>query len=196
MNDVTSLYQRHAGAFARDRGRHFLERRYIDAAIAHVSAGGPVLDLGCGAGEPIAAHLISCGLSVTGVDAAPEMIELCRQRHPCANWVVADMRTLELGQRFDAIIAWDSFFHLTRDAQRLMFPIFAAHAASGGALLFNSGPADGEAIGDLYGEPLFHASLAADEYRTLLSDNGFTVLDHVVEDPACGGRTIWRAHAR
>jgi hypothetical protein len=42
--------------------------------------------------------------------------------------MVADMRTLALGQQFDALLAWDSFFHLTRDAQRAMFARFAAHA--------------------------------------------------------------------
>ena len=42
-------------------------------------------------------------------------------------------------------------------------------------------------------EPLYHASLASDEYRGLLRDNGFDVLQHVVEDPTCGQRTVWLA---
>ncbi len=39
----------------------------------------------------------------------------------------------------------------TRADQRAMFPVFGDHAAPGAALLFTSGPAAGEAIGDLYG---------------------------------------------
>jgi hypothetical protein len=77
-----------------------------------------------------------------------------------------------------------------------MFPIFAAHAASGAALMFTSGPAHGEAIGTFEGEPLYHASLAPDEYVALLSANGFDVIEHVVEDQACGGHTVWLAKAR
>ncbi|BEM75196.1 hypothetical protein SME36J_46190 [Serratia marcescens] len=43
------------------------------------------------------------------------------------------------------------------------------------------------------GQPLLHASLAPEEYRRLLQENGFRVVDHVVEDPACKGRTVWLA---
>jgi hypothetical protein len=43
------------------------------------------------------------------------------------------------------------------------------------------------------GEPLYHASLDAAEYRRLLAEQGFVVQDHVVEDPDCGGHTVWLA---
>jgi hypothetical protein len=65
-----------------------------------------------------------------------------------ALWVEADMRRLVLPFRFDAIVAWDSFFHLTGDEQRGMFPMFRKHIATGGLLRFTSGPRDGEAIGE------------------------------------------------
>ncbi|WP_168201807.1 class I SAM-dependent DNA methyltransferase [Phreatobacter aquaticus] len=144
-------------------------------------------------GEPIARHLIDAGFRVTGVDIAQAMIDLCRQRFPGQAWFQADMRHLDLGRRFDGLIAWDSFFHLTRDDQRAMFPIFARHVVLGGCLLFTTGPTDGEVIGEVFGDPLFHASLAADEYRQLLDRNGFAVVSHVVEDPDCGFHTVWCA---
>jgi hypothetical protein len=64
-----------------------------------------------------------------------------------------------------------------------------------GLLLFTSGPSHGEAIGNLYGRPLYHASLDAEEYRSLLDANGFEVLRHTVEDPECGRHTVWLAQA-
>jgi hypothetical protein len=106
------------------------------------------------------------------------------------------MRVLSLGRRFDGILAWDSFFHLSHDDQRRMFPVFRAHAASGAALLFTSGPAHGVAMGTLGGEPLYHASLDGAEYRALLAESGFAVVAHAVEDPTCGHRTIWLAQLR
>jgi hypothetical protein len=106
------------------------------------------------------------------------------------------MRTLSLARRFDGILAWDSFFHLCPDDQRRMFPIFRHHAAARAALMFTSGPAHGEAIGSYKGEPLYHASLDAAEYRALLSANGFEVMAHMVEDPNCGHHTIWLAKLR
>ena len=59
--------------------------------------------------------------------------------------------------------------------------------------MFTSGPAHGVAIGTFEGEPLYHASLDGAEYRALLHQNGFTVMAHVTEDPACGRHTIWLA---
>jgi hypothetical protein len=103
------------------------------------------------------------------------------------------MRTLFLGRIFDGILAWDSFFHLSPINQRQMFSVFRAHAAPGAALMFTSGPTCGEAIGTFEGEPLYHASLDSTEYRALLDESGFRVVQHTVEDTACGRHTIWLA---
>lgn len=196
MSEVLHIYETNAAAFDRDRGRDLMEVQYLEALLERLPPERRVLDLGCGAGEPIARYLIDQGCRLTGVDGAAAMIELCAARFPAMTWVVADMRTLGLAQRFDAIVAWDSFFHLTGDAQRAMFPIFRDHMAARGLLLFTSGPRDGEAMGQLYGERLYHASLAAEEYTRLLDANGFDVIRHAVEDPDCGGHTVWLAQAR
>jgi len=118
---------------------------------------------------------------------------LCRERFPGEEWRVADMRGLALGRTFDGLLAWDSFFHLAADDQRAIFSVFRAHAAPGAPLLFTTGPAAGEAIGAFQGEPLYHASLAPNEYRSLLAGHGFEVVRHVAEDPECGGHTVWLA---
>lgn len=136
------------------------------------------------------------GCAVSGIDSSPSLISLCRVRFPNQDWEVADMRNLSLGRRFHGLIAWDSFFHLTPEDQRRMFPVFLAHASANTALIFTSGPAHGEAIGSFEGEPLYHGSLAASEYRALLAKHGFDVIDHRVEDPACGGHTVWLARLR
>lgn len=157
-------------------------------------ANARLLDLGCGNGTPIAAYFIEQGYRVTGVDGAQAMIARCRQRFPQQEWRKMDMRQLDLATKFDGLLAWDSFFHLARDDQRRMFPLFRRHARPQAALMFTSGPADGVAIGSFEGQPLFHASLAPEEYRRLLQVNGFRVVDHVVEDPACGEeRSGWRS---
>jgi hypothetical protein len=90
-------------------------------------------------------------------------------------------------------MAWHSFFHLTPDDQRAMFPVFARHAAPGAALMFTSGPEHGERVGDYRGDPLYHASLAPAEYEALLAANGFRLLSYVPEDRTCGGATVWLA---
>ena len=74
-------------------------------------------------------------------------------------------------------------------------PIFRDHIAARGLLLFTSGPAHGEAIGEMYGQRLYYASLDAEEYRELIAANGFELLRHTVEDPQFGGHTVWLAQA-
>ncbi|MBY0559048.1 class I SAM-dependent methyltransferase [Hyphomicrobium sp.] len=193
---IIGHYERHALAWDADRrNAGWNDKRWLDQFVEALPRGAAILDLGCGAGEPIARHLVECGFRVTGVDASPTFISLCRSRMPDQEWIVADMRSVSIGKRFDGILAWDSFFHLKPDDQRKMFPIFAEHAsASASALLmFNTGPAYGEAIGSYRGDPLYHASLDAAEYRALLAASGFDVIAHAVEDPLAGGRTAWIA---
>ena len=192
---IIDLYERHAHAFDAGRGQSLIERPWLDRFLALLPRGGSVLDLGCGAGEPIARYLVAAGRAVTGVDASPTMIALCQSRFPNARWIVANMRDLSLGRRFDGILAWDSFFHLRADDQRKMFTVFHDHAAPGAALLFTSGPRAGVAMGTFHGEPLHHASLDPDDYRILLAAHGFTLVAHVAEDSACGGHTVWLARS-
>lgn len=192
---IVDLYERHAATYDGLRGKTLMEAPWLTRFRGLLAPGATILDIGCGTAEPIARHLIAHGHIVTGVDSAPAMIALCRSRFPESEWHVSDMRRLTLCRRFDGLIAWDSFFHLTPEDQRGMFKVFANHAAPGAALLFTSGPAHGEAIGSFEGEPLYHGSLDQQEYRALLAENGFAMIDHVVEDPSCGGHTIWLARA-
>lgn len=192
-DDVIDLYDRHAAAYDRDRSRSLQERAWLNRFLLHVRDGGTILDVGCGMGEPMARYFIDRGFSVIGVDSSPAMIDFCRARFPESEWIVADMRTLELSGRFDGILAWDSTFHLGLADQRDMFSRFAAHARHGAPLMFTSGPDEGEAVGSYCDEPLYHASLSSAEYARLLSANGFEVQAHVANDPQCGGHTVWLA---
>ena len=194
---IVGLYEDHAEAWAAlRRGSGELERPWLERFAALLPPEAGILDLGCGSGEPVAAELIRRGFAVTGVDSAPSLVALCRKRFAGHEWVVEDMRGLELGRRFDGIVAWHSLFHLTPDDQRAMFPRFADHGQSRSALLFTSGPQYGVRIGEFRGEPLYSASLAPDEYRHLLVESGFEVVDVRFDDPECGGATVWLARRR
>jgi SAM-dependent methyltransferase len=193
---IVDLYQRHAASWDQDRGKTLFEKPWLDRFLALLPTGGSILDIGCGAAEPIAAYFIAAGYALTGADSSAAMIDICTARFPRQEWVVADMRSLSLHRRFDGILAWDSFFHLACDDQRRMFPIFRAHAAPKAALMFTSGPRHGEATGSYRGEPLYHASLDEAEYRALLDRSGFEVIAHVAEHCACGGHTVWLARLR
>lgn len=193
---IIGIYRRHAAEWDRERGRSLFEKPWLDRFVACLPPGARVLDLGCGSGEPIGRYLVDQGLAVTGVDTSGHSIGLCRTRMPEQTWIEADMRTLALGEAFDGILAWDSFFHLAHDDQRRMFEVFARHAGDASALMFTSGPHHGEAIGEFAGEKLYHASLAPEEYRALFHRSGFDVVDFRADDPDCAGHTVWLARRR
>ena len=194
--DIISLYQRHATTWSGRRRQHLMEKSWLDKFLGLMKANPTVLDLGCGFGAPIAAYLAQKGCAVTGVDTSPELLKLAQRRAPESTWIRSDMRELSLGTTFNGILAWNSFFHLTPEDQRAMFPVFQRHAEPGAPLMFTSGPSHGEAIGTLNGDPLYHASLAPAEYTALLEAHGFDVIDHIAEDPDCGGHTVWLAQYR
>ncbi|KNG92345.1 class I SAM-dependent methyltransferase [Pseudaestuariivita atlantica] len=195
-DDIIGFYQRHAEAFvARRRGR--IDRHvWLDRFVAAMPAGRRVLDLGCGFGTPLGAYLVARGCAVTGVDTSAPLIARARADFPDEDWIVGDMRGLDLGTAFDGVLAWNSFFHLSPPDQRAMFATFRAHAAPGAVLLFTSGTSNGVAMGEMFGEPLYHASLDPEEYRACLDAAGFDVLHHVAEDPECGQHTVWLARRR
>ena len=192
-DEVSSLYEQYADGWDEHRPRALFERAWLRRFRDLLPEGGNLLDLGCGAGEPIARYFIERGFRMHGIDTSPSLIGRCATRFPEQRWEVGDMRTSALDSTFDGIIAWDSFFHLSRDDQRAMFEVFARHVNDGAALMFTSGTRDGEVTGALEGEPLYHASLDEEEYRALLEQHGFVVEEYVAEDPDCGGHTVWLA---
>ncbi|MHA6195046.1 class I SAM-dependent DNA methyltransferase [Pseudomonas wadenswilerensis] len=194
-SQIIGLYDRHARQWDRLRHQHFTDRKWIERFRSLLPPSSSVLDLGCGAGQPVAGFLIEAGHALTGVDSSQQMIALCRERFAEHTWVHADMRTLELNRRFAGILAWNSFFHLHPDDQRGMFATFQRHAEPGALLMFTSGTGLGEALGEFEGETLYHASLDPQEYVNLLQQHGFEMLEHVVEDPQSGGLTVWLCRA-
>ncbi|HAT1596444.1 TPA: methyltransferase domain-containing protein [Legionella pneumophila] len=170
-----------------------MEKFYLDFIQKCLKPKSKILDVGCGTGEPIAQFLINEGYDVTGIDASRKMINLCKQRFPKNKWILADMRTLDLNEKFHAVIAWHSFFHLPHDDQRMTLKLLASYVDLNGLLIFTSGPEYDEVWSNNGGHDLYHASLSTEEYEQILIDNNFKVLAHKIRDPDCGDATVWVA---
>ncbi|WP_299375864.1 class I SAM-dependent methyltransferase [uncultured Tateyamaria sp.] len=182
-DDTQQVYERQAEAFDAGRSRALFEARWLARFTACLPAGGRVLDLGCGSGDPIARWFIAEGFAVTGVDFAQPMLDLARGRWPGGDWRLGDMRNLDLPDRFDGIVAWNSFFHLRPDDQRTCIGHMARHLVPGGSLLLTVGPEAGEVSGTVGGEPVYHASLSPAGYATCLEDHGLRLTGFLAEDP-------------
>lgn len=191
---MRGVYDRHGATFDATRTRALGEAAWLERVAAALPPGGEVLDLGCGAGEPVAAWFIARGYGLTGLDYSVTMLDLARRRFPeqpapRIAWVQGDMRTLDLGRRVDAVIGWDSFFHLDPDDQRRTLGRIADHLRPGGVLLLTVGPDAGVAIGSVGGEPVYHASLGEGGYRAALDALGLATLAFARDD-AQAGRTV------
>ena len=102
-DQTRAVYEAQAAAYDAQRSRSLFEARWLARFAACLPEGGRVLDLGCGAGEPIARWFMAEGFTLTGVDFAGAMLDIARQRWPEGDWRQADMRSLDLGERFDLI---------------------------------------------------------------------------------------------
>lgn len=71
--------------------------------LAELEPGAPVLDIGCGTGDPTIRQLTEGGLRVTGVDLSDGMLRLARQTAPAAEYHRIDMYDLTTEH---AVRAW------------------------------------------------------------------------------------------
>jgi len=96
-----------------------------------------LLDVACGTG----AHLVELRrwYSVQGVDLSPAMLAVARGRLPGVPLAEADMRTLDLGQSFDAVTClFSSIGYITDPSERRSaIAHIAAHVAPGGVLILD-----------------------------------------------------------
>ena len=152
-----------------------------------------MLDLGCGTGDPIARWFIAEGFRVTGVDFAAAMLDIARSRWPGGDWRQADMRALDLPDRFDGIIAWNSFFHLRPEEQTDCIARIATHLVPGGAFLTTVGPAHGAVDGTVGTEQVYHASLSPAGYARCLEDNGLRLTGFMAQDPETQDHSVLMA---
>lgn len=190
---VLKAYQKISKWYNDNRSRDLFEKSWLDKAISHLNPKASILDLGCGMGEPIAQYFLDLGFKVTGVDGCNDLIKLAQHNLPAGNFLLGDMRELRLGNKFDFIIAWNSFFHLCQDDQRNMFNVFTSHLNTHGILMFTAGSKAGEAWSDNGGENLYHASLSPDGYKQLLKEYGFELIDYKINDKDCNNHTVWLA---
>ncbi|MDG1181906.1 MAG: class I SAM-dependent methyltransferase [Tateyamaria sp.] len=192
-DETRAIYARQAVAYDTKRSRALFEARWLARFSACLPACARVLDLGCGAGEPIARWFIAEGFRVTGIDFAEPMLDLARARWPDGDWRHVDMKQLELGETFDGIIAWNSFFHLRPDEQRMCIGRMAKHLEPGGSVLLTVGHKAGEVSGTVGGEPVYHASLSPAEYAICLEQNGLRLTGFLAEDPETNNHSVLMA---
>lgn len=123
----------------------FLEQVFAQHGM---TPGGSVLDLGCGTGGHVV-PLALRGYVMTGVDRSSAMVDRAMikagEAGVAAEFVVSDIRTLDLGRTFDAVISMFAVvsYQLTDADAAAVFTTARRHLRSGGVFVFDvwHGPA-------------------------------------------------------
>jgi len=149
------IAETYAARVANGGGEH--RNRHLALLEAELPAGARVLDLGCGAGLPVAGRLAE-RFTVTGIDISARQVELARRNVPDAAFIHADMATVELPPAsFDAIVAFFSIIHVPRDDHRTVYQAIGRWLAPGGLLVLSTGVHSdpGSVEDDWLGAPMY-----------------------------------------
>jgi SAM-dependent methyltransferase len=139
------------------------------------TAGGPVLELGCGTGR-VLLPVAQAGIEIDGLDAAPAMIARLKTKAAAADLAlraeVADMRSFEMGRSYKlAFCAFNGFAHCETVADQLAcLRATHRHLEPGGALVLHMS----------YPGPAYWAE-----------PEGRAVLEHEVVRPGGGKVQMW-----
>lgn len=155
----------------------------VERFLSAVSAGGMVLDVGCGPGFDCAL-LREHDLRVLGLDLSWGMLQIARSRY-AGHYVQADMRHLPVRHSVDGIWCSAALLHLSRrdaaralrEFRRVLFP--------GGVLFLAVKEGQGEAQrSEAYGPhaPRYFTYWQEDELDQVLEESGFGVLHSWIND--------------
>jgi cyclopropane fatty-acyl-phospholipid synthase-like methyltransferase len=143
-----------------------------------LAAGAHELDLGCGAGVPIARTLAQT-CSVTGVDISPVQIALAREQVPAATFSVADMASCDFpAASFDAVVSFYAIFHLPRKHHEGLFRNVQRWLKPGGYFMASLASAAEEGYTeDFFGVEMYWSNFSPAEYARMLERSGFEIVE-------------------
>ena len=157
--------------------------RFRQELLDRLPPGARVLELGCGAGTSDT-HLLAEQFRVTGVDISTEQLQRARRNVPEAEFIQADMTTLELPPAsFDAVAAFYSFNHVPRDLLADLFSRIHGWLVPDGLFLTALGAGDMEGwTGEWLGTTMYFSGWSPETNRELLQGASFELMiDEVIE---------------
>lgn len=142
-------------------------------------ANAQVLDIGCGAGVPVAQTLAQ-RFTVTGVDCSVEQIRRAQSNVPTGRFIQNDIMALDWpAATFDAAVAFYTIFHLPREEHAELLRRLHTWLKPGGYLLATVTYFAEEAYteDDFFGVTMYWSNYGLADYSRLLQELGFTLLD-------------------
>jgi 2-polyprenyl-3-methyl-5-hydroxy-6-metoxy-1,4-benzoquinol methylase len=171
---------------------HTVRLQWLTELRAAVPPPAGILDLGCGAGVPVARWLVDAGYAVTGIDGSRVQIERARRNVPEATFRDADMTAVELEPAsFDGVVAMYSITHVPRAEHAALFRRIHGWLRPGGILIASLGAGDApDWTGEWLGTEMFVSHFDAGTNLRLLTEAGFAIERHEVVAEDEEGETV------
>ena len=135
-----------------------------------------ILDIGCGTGYPITKYFSDNGFFVTGIDISENMLQKAiEQNMKNTKFYLCDFFEYKPVEKYDGIIAFDSFFHFPKEKQNKIYEKISDWINIGGYLLFTHGNKNNEIEGNMFGETFYYSALNTEDVHKLLSQFGFKI---------------------
>lgn len=151
--------------------------RYLDALVDLLPLGSRVLELGCGAGEPVT-RMLATRYAVTAVELSSAQVERARRAAPGATVHQGDLLDIQCEPgSFDAVVAVYVLGHVPRERLDALLDGVASWLDAGGLFLASFGTTDTDAwVGQWLGAEMFFSSWDPATNRQLVEAAGLEIL--------------------
>ncbi len=179
---LQEIYNTFAATYEHNRGLFDMSEVLDDFYSRLASQTGALLDLGCGAGEPVARYFSDRHWSITGVDFSEQMLALAAKYVPQMQTIHADIQHVEFEpNQFSAIIASYSLFHIPASAHTGVFSNIHQWLKPEGKALFTyatqayTGAKQFDGHKEFMGQELYYSHKETEELYDDLNTIGFDI---------------------
>lgn len=157
--------------------------KYTSLVLKQLPKEAALLDLGCGSGM-LTTQTLAEKFQVTGVDISQRHIEMAMKNVPDAQFIHADMMTLDYPANcFDGIVSFYALFHLPKEEQKQLLKRVANWLRPNGLFVASLGAsANHENVDhDWLGTTMYWSSHDGETNRKLVEETGLEIVQAEVE---------------
>ncbi len=177
---VRKGYSKIARQYSEQRDKY--ESRALLARFSKLlPRGSKVIDLGSGAGVPVAKYLIDNGYSVVGIDFADGMVKLAKKNVPQAGFMKIDMTRMRFGpDSFNGAVSFYALIHVPREKHAGIYKKLHRMIKPDGIMFLNACGTDPDGwVGietDYFGVPMSWSFYGPEKTSKIIEDAGFEIL--------------------
>lgn len=173
----------YAGHFRTRPQPNAMEKKFLNRLVALIPKAAKILDLGCGIGIPFDKYFADKGFQVIGIDVAHKHVEQAKKNVPSAAFIEGDFSKTDFGgERFHAIIAMYSVFHIPREEQQSLFNKMHDLLEGGGVILMTLGTSNTDGLEENWtGAPMAWSNYDPATYKVMIAKAGFEIAESKYE---------------